>query len=66
MVNQTSRERVLRALSRREVDRAPFLEPVIAENVALELCVTRAGIELSRLAENAGESASQEPSCGLY
>ncbi|MCL4505193.1 MAG: hypothetical protein M1434_08135 [Chloroflexi bacterium] len=54
MVNQTSRERVLRALSRREVDRAPFLEPVIAENVALELCVTRAGIELSRLAENAG------------
>ena len=37
MDNLTSRERVLRALNRQAVDRVPFLEPVIAENVALEL-----------------------------
>jgi uroporphyrinogen decarboxylase len=33
----TSRERVLCALAGHEPDRVPFLEPVIAENVALEI-----------------------------
>ena len=37
MTTMTSRERVLRALARQEPDRVPFLEPVISENVALDL-----------------------------
>ncbi len=40
------RERVLRALSRQEPDRVPFLETVVAEPVALELL----GLQPSRMA----------------
>jgi uroporphyrinogen decarboxylase len=37
MAIMTSRKRVLAALKRQQPDRVPFLEPVIAESVALEL-----------------------------
>ncbi len=37
MANNESRERVLTALKRQQPDRVPFLEPVIAEQIALEL-----------------------------
>ena len=37
MTSMTSRERVMCALNRQEPDRVPFLEPVIAENVALQI-----------------------------
>jgi uroporphyrinogen decarboxylase len=37
VANNESRERVLTALKRQQPDRVPFLEPVIAEQIALEL-----------------------------
>lgn len=57
MTELTSRERVMRALARKEHDRVPFIEPVIAENVALELLrlppsVNPAGDEIGQTGED--------------